>query len=119
MGLWLLWWSIMRELRSAFSRERTFMWFSVSVASFCCRVDLMGVTSIIRTLGLRASCYSKLLDNFHSSGIAIDRLCELWVIAIFKLFPGVLMVNNKPVLVADGIKKQKSGKKMPGVKLLH
>jgi len=95
------------------------MWFTVSVASFCCRVDLMGVTSIVRTLGLKASCYTCLLDNFHSSGISLDRLCELWSQAVFKFCPGILRVNNRPVLVADGIKKQKSGKKMPAVKLLH
>lgn len=119
MNIWILWWSIMKELRPAFSRERTFMWFAVSVASFCCRVDLMGVTSIIRTLGLKASCYTRLLDNFHSTGIALDRLCELWAKAVFKLCPGILLINNRPVLVADGIKKQKAGKKMPAVKLLH
>jgi len=109
----------MVELKPAFSRGRTFLWFSVSVASFCCRVDLMGVTSIVRTLGLKASCYPRLLDNFHSTGISLDRLTELWVQTVIKFCPGILRINNRPVLVADGIKKQKSGKKMPAVKLLH
>jgi DDE superfamily endonuclease len=38
---------------------------------------------------------------------------------VLRLFPDPLRVNGRLVLVGDGIKVAKSGKKMPGVKLLH
>ncbi len=49
----------------------------------------------------------------------IDRLSALWAKVVLRLFPNPLRVNGRWVLVADGIKVGKSGKKMPGVKLLH
>jgi hypothetical protein len=38
---------------------------------------------------------------------------------VLRLFPQPLRVNGRWVLVGDGIKIRKCGKKMPGVKLLH
>jgi hypothetical protein len=38
---------------------------------------------------------------------------------VLGLFPNPLRVNGRRVLVGDGIKVPKRGKKMPGVKLLH
>jgi hypothetical protein len=38
---------------------------------------------------------------------------------VLRLFPSPLRVNGRLVLVGDGIKVPKRGKKMPGVKLLH
>jgi hypothetical protein len=35
------------------------------------------------------------------------------------IFPGILKVNGRLLIVGDGIKVPKTGKKMPGVKLLH
>ena len=49
----------------------------------------------------------------------LDRLSALWTQAVLRLFPDPLRVNGRRVLVGDGIKVAKSGKKMPGVKLLH
>lgn len=82
------------------------------------RVDLMGVTSIVRALGLLPICYDRLLDFFHSPALCLDTLTRLWRGLVVKQ-AGVLRVNGRPVLVGDGIKVAKSGKKMPGVKKLH
>ena len=49
----------------------------------------------------------------------IDRVSALWTAVVPRLFPNPLRVNGRRVLVPDGIKVGKSGKKMPGVKLLH
>ena len=49
----------------------------------------------------------------------LDRLSVLWTQAVLRLFPDPLRVNGRRVLVGDGIKVAKSGRKMPGVKLLH
>src|ERR1700674_4553354 len=72
-----------------------------------------------RPLNLRPSLYTKLLKNFHSSGLKLDRLSALWAQAVLRLFPSPLRVNGRLVLVGDGIKIPKRGKKMPAVKLLH
>jgi hypothetical protein len=119
LSLWAIWWNAIQLLRPGFSRLRTFMWFVIAVAGLTVRVDLLGVTSIVRALNLRPRLYTKLLDHFHSSGIKLDRLSALWAQAVLRLFPSLVWVNGRLVLVGDGIKAPKRGKKMPGVKLLH
>jgi hypothetical protein len=109
---------MVRLLRPAFSRERTFLWFLLALAAFSVRNDLAGVTSFVRALGLSEGCYYRLLQFFHSEAVKLDRLTELWFATVIAHFP-VYRVNGRPVLVLDGIKKAKEGRKMPGVKLLH
>jgi hypothetical protein len=117
--LWNRWWRLVCELRSACARTRTFLWMATCLAGMTVRGDLMGVTSIVRGLGLLPACYDRLLDFFHSPALDLDRLTRLWCSLVFKADPGILRVNGKPVLVGDGIKVPKSGRKMPGVKKLH
>ncbi len=119
LELWAVWWNAILLLRPAFSRLRTFMWFVTAVAGLTVRVELLGVTSIVRALNLRPRLYTKLLDHFHSSGVKLERLSALWAQVVLQLFPGIVRVNNRLVLVGDGIKAPKRGKKMPAVKLLH
>jgi hypothetical protein len=83
------------------------------------RKDLLGVTSIVRALGLEPACYDRLLDFFHSPALDLDKLTRAWCALLFRLDPGILRINGKPVLVGDGIKVAKAGRKMPGVKKLH
>jgi hypothetical protein len=118
-SLWGFWWDAIRSLRPAFSRLSSFLWFATIVAGLTVRTELAGVTSIVRALNLRPQFYNKLLDNFHSSALKLDRLSALWVQAVLHLFPLPLRVNGRLVLVGDGIKIGKRGKKMPAVKLLH
>lgn len=119
MKVWTAWWKIVAELRPAFSREKSFHWFALCLAAMCCRIDTVGVTSFVRTLGLRSSTYERMLDVFHSKAICLNLLTKLWVKIVLNYYPGIIVVNNRIILAADGIKKQKSGKKMPSVKLLH
>jgi len=119
LSLWGIWWNAILLLRPAFSRLRTFMWFVTAVAGLTVRVDLLGVTSIVRALNLRSRLYTKLLQHFHSSGIKLDWLSGLWARTVLQLFPSPVRVNGRLVLVGDGIKAPKRGKKMPAVKLLH
>ena len=119
LELWAVWWNAILLLRPAFSRLRTFMWFVTAVAGLTVRVELLGVTSIVRALNLRPALYTKLLGHFHSSGVKLERLSALWAQVVLQLFPGIVRVNNRLVLVGDGIKAPKRGKKMPAVKLLH
>jgi hypothetical protein len=119
MPLWIPWCNAIWLLRPAFSRLRTFMWFATAVAGLTVRTDLLGVTSIVRALKLRPRLYNKLRDHFHSRAVKLDRLAALWTQALLRLFPEPLLVNGRRVLVGDGIKIPKRGKKMPAVKLLH
>jgi hypothetical protein len=117
--LWNHWWNLVCELRSACARTRTFLWMSLCLAGFSTRKDLLGVTSIVRALGLEPACYDRLLDFFHSPALDLDKLTRAWRALVFRFDPGLLRVNGKPVLVGDGIKVAKAGRKMPGVKKLH
>jgi len=119
LSLWASWWNAIGLLREAFSRRSTFLWFATVVAGMTVRTDMLGVTSIVRALNLRPALYLRLLALFHSTGVKLDRLTALWTAAVLRLFPTPLRVNGRLVLVGDGIKAAKRGKKMPAVKLLH
>ena len=119
MHIWICWWNAIRLLRPACSRLRTFLWFAACVAGLTVRTDNLGVTSIVRALGLHGRFYDNLLDNFHSSGVVLDKMSALWTKVVLRLFPGLIRVNHRLVLVGDGIKVAKQGRKMPAVKLLH
>ena len=119
MPLWLHWYQALRLLRPAFSRNLTFLWFATITAAFTVRGDLLGVTSLVRSLKLNPRCYERLLSCFHSEGIKLDTLYSLWARVVLGLFASPVRINNRLVLVGDGIKVAKRGKKMPGVKLLH
>src|SRR5271163_431626 len=118
LSLWGIWWNAILLLRPAFSRLRTFMWFATAVAGLTVRLELLGVTSIVRALNLRPRLYTKLLDHFHSSGINLDRLSALWTQAVLQMFPHLVRVNGRLVLVGDGIKspqarQENAGRKAP------
>ena len=119
MQIWLLWWNVVRELRPACSRTQSFLWLATIIAGLCIRSDLLGVTSIMRALGLREECYDSLLGNCHSSAIDIDRLALIWTRLVLRFFPNILKFNGRAVILGDGIKVQKTGKKMPAVKCVH
>ena len=117
--IWTQWSELVCALRSACARTRTFLWMTVCIAGMTTRKDLMGVTSIVRALGLKPACYDRLLDFFHSSALDLNKLTRLWCALVCRVHPGIVRVNGKPVLVGDGIKNPKAGRKMPAVKKLH
>ena len=117
--LWNHWWKLVAELRPACARTRTFLWMALCLAGMTVRKDLMGVTSIVRALGLVPVCYDRLLDFFHSPALDLNKLTRAWCSLVFRVHPGVLRAGGRPVLVGDGIKVAKSGRKMPAVKKLH
>lgn len=119
MHLWLQWWMVVRQLRGAFSRKRTFLWFCLCIAGISIRKDLAGVTSIVRALGLEAQFYDRLLDCFHSKAIDINLLSSMWTEVILRCCSGLLLtVRGRIVLLGDGLKAPKAGKRMPAVKRL-
>ena len=119
MALWTAWWNAICLLRPAFSRKRTFLWFATAVVGLTVRTELLGVTSIVRALSIKPRLYQERLDSFHGSAVRLDQFAALWTSVVLRLFPAPLRVNGRPVVVGDGLKAPKRGKKMPAVKLLH
>lgn len=120
MPLWILWWDVVKQLRPACKRERTFLWLAVSLAGMTARNDLVGVTSLVRGLGLLKQRYGCLIDFFHSPALDLDHLTLLWKdLALGFCEPFLIRFNQRLVLLGDGIKISKSGHKMPAVKCLH
>lgn len=119
MQLWSHWWTVVWQLRPACSRLRTFLWFATCLAGMAIRLDGLGVTSLMRALGLKDFCYDRLLDFFHSQALNLEALTRRWVEVLLSSLSAPLTVNGRIILVGDGLKVPKSGKKMPAVKCLH
>jgi hypothetical protein len=118
--LWTAFWRALQPLRPACSRTATFLWLVVILAALCLRPDLAGVTSLVRALGLSGASYYCLLHFFHSPALDLERLTRLWQQTLHRLLRRRLVrVNARAVVLVDGLKRPKEGKKMPGVKSLH
>ncbi|KAF6614393.1 hypothetical protein J2W97_004238 [Paenibacillus jamilae] len=104
--------------RSCFSRQATFEWFVVIVVGFMLRSDHLGVTSVIRDLSLSGRCYEPLLHFFRSSAWSLPSLRQMWLQVVRRSAP-LLVIQERVVLVGDGMKEAKEGRRMPGVKKLH
>lgn len=120
-ALWGLWWDAMLLLRPAFRHAQTFFWFAVIAAGVGIGTDPYGMMRIMRALRLQRRCYDALIHNVHSESINVPSLAALWgKVVMPRLFGDKqVRVGGRRVLVADGIKKPKRGRKMPAVKLVH
>jgi len=118
--LWLAWWRAVQSLRPACHRQATFLWLAVVLSAFCLRPDLAGVTSLVRSLGLADQAYYCLLHFFHSPALPVEALTAAWLVAVRHLLGRRLVrLNGRPVVLVDGLKRPKEGRKMPAVKSLH
>ena len=118
MTLWIEWFRCVALLRPACSRRATFRWTCVALAGLSIRSELAGVTSFVRALWLKPASYRRLLHLFHTPALDLDKLTQLWIQLALKLFRPVTL-QGRLVILADGIKVSKEGKKMPAVKKLH
>lgn len=110
--------TLVQKFRPVFRRQATFAWFVIVFWALMLRLDMAGVTSIIRCMGLHPSEYVNLLNFFHSSAFSVATLCAVWRDIVFSTINPVRL-NGLPLYIVDGIKVGKAGRKMPGVKLLH
>ena len=95
----------------------TATYFIVVVVGFITREDGYGVTSFVRALNLPGSCYNGLFNFFKKSSIKINALeRKWWHIANETCVP--FTVEAKMVLIIDGTKVLKEGKRMPSIKKL-
>ena len=118
MKLWWVWFTAVQFLKSACTRKRTFFWLCLVLMGFTVRTDNAGVSSFIRALSLKPRCYASLLHLFHSSALNLDKLTTAWYRLVLQKFIPV-QYNGRHIILADGIKVPKEGRKMPAVKRLH
>lgn len=118
MRLWTEWYRCVRQLRTACSRSRTFLWLVMVLAALSTRCDRAGVTSFVRSLALQPTAYRRLLHLFHCSSVDLGRLTSLWTRLVLTVF-SPLRAGDYLICLADGIKAPKEGRKMPAVKSLH
>lgn len=119
MELWNIWYGLVKQLQTSCARKRTFYWMITILMGFTIKFDCFGVTSIARGVGLHPSYYTCMLNFFTSTAVKLDQLLSLWITLVFEKFNGLVMLNGRYLIVGDGIKIGKEGKKMPGVKWLH
>jgi len=118
MVLWWEWIRCVPELRPACARRSTFWWMVVVLAGLSMRADLAGVSSFVRVLALKERCYRRLLYLCHTPALGLEVLLTCWTGLVLKLYTP-LRVGGRLVVVGDGLKVAKEGRKMPAVKKLH
>ena len=64
--------------RGACARERTFLWMVHSLAGMTVGTDLLGVTNLVRGLGLFAGCLDRRLDRWHSPALTLETPTRRW-----------------------------------------
>lgn len=102
---------------SCFSRKAAFRWFVTITIGLMLRSDKLGVTSVIRDLALRPECYDSMLHFFRASSWSLDGIRSRWFSAVNKYAP-LYLEGGFHILVGDGVKQSKEGRRMPGVKKL-
>ena len=119
MELWKKWLSLVNHFEKACSRKKTFLWLVLVLIGFTTKFDFLGVTSLARGVGLLPTYYIGMLNFFHSPGVNLEHLLSVWVRLISEQFSGLVKINGRYLIVGDGIKVGKEGRKIPGVKWLH
>ncbi len=76
------------------------------------------MTSIVRELWINPVRYEAMVHFFHSNAWKLTSLQTHWFQIVSRL-PELVMENAMPILVGDGTKEGKEGRRMPCVKKLH
>ena len=109
---------ILNNFRNCFSRQASFNWFVIVIVGLMLRSDTLGLTSIIRDLGLSSKHYESMLHFFHTSSWNLESISTKWF-KLVKKFAPLYYEGDCVVLIVDGVKQAKEARKMPGVKKLH
>ncbi len=81
------------------------------------RSDKLGLTSVIRDLSLCPECYEPMLHFFRASSWSLEKVRKCWFSAAKRYAP-LYQEDDFHVLVGDGVKQAKEGRRMPEVKKL-
>lgn len=102
---------------TCFSRKAAFRWFVIITIGLMLRSDKLGLTSVIRDLALGPDCYLPMLHFFRASSWSLDEIRQRWFSVVREYAP-LYKEGDFHVLVGDGVKQSKEGRRMPGVKKL-
>ena len=116
MWLWIN--ETVKKFENNFSRKTTFCWFVIILLGLMLRSDHLGISSIVRELGLVISAYPAMLHFFRSEGWQLEGLKYTWLKIITAAHLAV-KIAGRYIITGDGIKGAKEGRKIPGVKSLH
>lgn len=108
---------ILCTFRKCFAQEAAFRWFVVVVIGFIVRSDSLGITSFIRALLIELRFYPTLLHFFRAGSWCLADVRNQWILVV-KNTGTMFWESSMPILVGDGVKQSKEGKKMPCVKRL-
>ena len=108
---------ILEGFRQEFSYKSAYKWLIVLVIGIMIRTDKLGVTSVIRDLALRPECYESMIRFFRASSWRLFSLQAAWLRIVSRQAP-LWRYRGRVVLIGDGVKQSKEGRKMPGVKRL-
>jgi len=98
--------------------EPSFRTFICTIVGMIIRTDSRGMASFIRALCLAPPAYDSFEYFFKSSAANLKSINETWVAAVRGLAP-FYTVSGMVVLIIDGVKVAKEGKKMAIVKKHH
>ena len=104
-------------LRKCFSRDVTHSWFVAMVIGMMIRTDKLGVTSMIRSLGL-APRYDAAVRMFRSGAWHLEEAEDAWAAFVAEHAP-LVRIGGLAVQATDGVKVCKEGARIPSVKRLH
>lgn len=105
------------KFRSSFSRSAAYRWFVIVICALMMRTDHLGVTSIIRGLSLPGGKYESLIHFFRSRAYSLTNLRHIWY-SVVQRSNILYQLNRRNLLIGDGTKEPKEGRRMPAVKKL-
>ena len=108
---------VLCRFESCFSRKAAFRWFVTITVGLMLRSDKLGLTSVIRDLALSPGSYDSMLHFFRASSWSLEDIRRRWFSAVMDHAP-LYREGGFHVLVGDGVKQSKEGRRMPGVKKL-
>lgn len=108
---------ILSCFESCFSRKAAFRWFVIITVGLMLRSDKLGVTSVIRDLALKPDCYLSMLHFFRASSWSLEGIRQCWFQTVSRFLP-LCQEDGFHILVGDGVKQSKEGRRIPGVKKL-
>lgn len=108
----------LKFFRSIFSRNDSWILFSMVVLGFILAPEMSGVTSFCRSWGVGETLYKAFLNFFKASSWSISSLLVQW--GAYLTIQGVTVsVDGRAVLLGDHTYVLKDGRRMPGVVSLH
>ena len=109
---------ILADFRSCFTRSAAFNWFVTVVFGFIVRIDLCGASAFVRWLGIEPSLYTAMLSFFRASSWQLQTILQCWWRIVLERCP-LPTIDDRFLIIGDGIKISKEAEKMPAVKRLH